>query len=120
MRSLIAVFVGLVCGMSSASAYQCQVFGPSYRFQGETLDWTMSIGSGPSCDRAFRVRGGSFASVRILDAAKVGRVTTRGSGFAYEAKPDFIGEDFFILRLTGIRHGWLPGTTTIRVRVKVN
>lgn len=115
--SLLAL-AWLLAGAYGAAAGECAVSGPPVTLEAEVVDWTLTIASGGSCVRGLRSRAMTLDSVRLASPAHDGAADVQGYGFTYRARPDFTGEDFFTVAMSGISRG-VRGATTIRVRVLV-
>jgi hypothetical protein len=104
-------------GVQTATA-ACNVAAPSFDLASDTVDWTMTVGSGQSCIQGLRRRAMTLDGVAIVTAAEHGLVVIRGTGFEYRANADFKGQDLFVIALSGV-NAKLPGTSQIRVQVLV-
>ena len=105
-------------GGQAAHASQCFTNGPRYQLESDTVEWRMKIRSNESCVRGVRFSYVWNATVSLVSQPKSGQVTLLGPGFSYTAKPDFHGEDSFVVGVTGFKNK-ASGFSTIRVVVSV-
>src|SRR5207237_2978744 len=76
------------------------IFSAAQPFQlsSDAVNWTMQIGSGTSCTRGLKFGPINISGVKLIAPPQSGQVAIKGP---YTAKPDFQGEDDFILRVSG-------------------
>jgi|SRR5579864_352879 len=115
-RTLLAVLISGLA-LQSASAI-CNVTGPRYTLNSDTVEWTLSIVSGQSCAQGLRLRTTAVDSVTVTEMAQHGQVLVRGSGFEFRADANYRGDDFFELTVSGLNVR-VPGTSTIQVQVYI-
>jgi hypothetical protein len=115
--AVAALTASLFAGIRPVLA-DCAIIGPPARLDGETVDWTLVIGSGQRCLRGLRHGAMLLDSVIIGAPAKLGVATVQGYGFSYRAPSDAKGEDAFSVTMAGSNRG-IRGASTIRVRVLV-
>ena len=78
----------------------------------------MKIDSGQSCIGGLRFGNVIIESLELVSSPRTGQVTIHGPGFAYSAKPEYEGEDYFTIALSG-KIGKSTGSSTIRITVSV-
>jgi hypothetical protein len=108
----------LLPGSNNAGANQCFTDGPRYQLESDTVEWRMKIRSNENCVRGVRFSYVWNAAVSVVSPPRFGQVTVMGPGFAYAAKSGFLGEDSFVVGVSGSR-GKTKGYSTIRVVVSV-
>lgn len=113
---ILVAFLSL--GISAAYATECVVSGPRYRLNSDVVNWSIKIGSGQSCIRGLRFNNVAFESLKLVSPPLSGQVTLRGPSFIYSAKPEYEGEDFFIVAVSGTINK-SRGSSTIRITVSV-
>jgi hypothetical protein len=91
---------------------------PPYQLSSDTVDWTMQIASGRSCTRGLKLGPVNISDVKLIAPPQSGQVAIKGPSFSYIAKPDFQGEDDFILRVSGtiVR---MRGASDLKITVSV-
>ena len=98
-------FVVLIAVLSLSTpavcATECVVSGPRYRLISDAVNWSMKIGSGQSCIRGLQFNNVVFESLKLVSPPKNGQIALRGPSFIYSAKPEYEGEDFFTLEVSG-------------------
>jgi hypothetical protein len=110
--------MSLLSAGQAAHAGQCFTDGPRYRLESDTVEWRMKIHSSENCIRGVRFSYVWNAAVSLVSAPKSGKVTLMGPGFSYTAKPDFQGEDSFMVGVSGYKKK-TSGFSTIHVVVSV-
>ena len=108
----------LISAPAPAYAFACIVHGPRYELTSDIVNWSMKIGSGQSCIRGLRLGNVVIESLELVSSPRTGQVTIHGPGFAYAAKSEYEGEDFFTLAVSG-KINRLRGSSTIRITVSV-
>ena|ERR1700722_19673982 len=120
---LLRVFVGVLFftlpGFAQEpSATQCLLWGPAYQLAADTVEWSMSVGSGQSCVRGLRSAFVTLDTIKLVTPPKSGQVVLEGPAFVYKVDPDFHGEDSFAVLVSG-KQNRVAGSSTIRVLVSV-
>jgi hypothetical protein len=100
------------------SATECITSGVRYHLASDTVEWRMQIRSGETCVRGMRFGNVANIKISLTSAPRFGDVTLLGPAFSYTAKPDFQGEDSFVLGLSGIANR-VSGKSTIRILVSI-
>jgi hypothetical protein len=91
---------------------------PPFKLSSDTVDWTMQIASGRSCTRGLKLGPANISDVKLLASPQSGQVVIKGPSFSYTAKPDFQGQDDFILQVSGTMVR-ISGVSDIKVTVSV-
>jgi len=91
---------------------------PPFQLSSDAVDWAMQIGSGTSCTRGLKIGPINISEVKVVAPPQSGQVAIKGPSFSYTAKPDFQGEDDFILRVSGTNVR-MRGVSDIKVTVSV-
>ena len=91
---------------------------PPFQLSSDAVDWAMQIGSGTSCTRGLKFGPINISDVKLIAPPQSGQVAIKGPSFSYTAKPDFQGEDDFILRVSGTNVR-MRGVSDIKVTVSV-
>jgi hypothetical protein len=113
------LFALLISGLGVHSALAiCNVSGPRYSLTSDTVEWTLIIVSGQSCTQGLRLRATAVDSISVTEMPQHGQALVRGPGFEYRADPNYRGDDFFKLAVSGL-YVRVPGTSTIRVNVYI-
>ena len=115
---LVLSTLSLLSGSHAAQAGQCFTDGPRYQLESDTVEWRMKIHSNENCLRGVRFSYVWNATVSVISPPKFGQVALMGPGFSYTAKPDFCGEDTFVVGVSGSKKK-ASGFSTIRVIVTV-
>src|SRR5262249_40836893 len=89
-----------------------------HKLKSEAVDWTMRTDSGQNCIRRHRHNRVTSDSAKLISPPQSGQVKLLGSGFSYTAKPDFEGQDFFTIQVSGMSNG-IRGSSDIRIIVSV-
>jgi Bacterial Ig domain len=119
VRSLITFcFLALVVWPYKASAQICVSQAPRYALTSDTVDWSITVGSGQGCVRGLRSSNVVLERVTLATPPKSGNVQLVGPGFRYTANTGFHGDDSFSVEVRGFA-GKVRGTSTIRVAVSV-
>ena len=111
LLTLIAVRLGVAQG-------SCLLSGPPYQLASDTVNWSMTVGSGQSCIRGLRGRWNTLDDITLLSRPEFGQVTFQGPGLRYTAKPDYHGQDSFAILLSGEIFG-VKGSSTVQIMVSV-
>jgi hypothetical protein len=115
-----AALLILTISAQAAAAGKCPVAGPRYWLTSDTVDWSLKIGNGESCTSELRFSNVTIQSVTILSKPQFGQLNLSGPNFTYSAKPNFVGNDFFVVAVTGaISRSLTRGSSTIRFSVSV-
>jgi hypothetical protein len=101
-----------------ASAQTCVTQAPRYALTSDTVDWSITVGSGQGCVRGLRWGNVVIERVALTTPSKSGNVQLVGPGFRYTANTGFHGDDSFSIEVRGFA-GKVRGTSTIRVAVSV-
>ena len=91
---------------------------PPFQLSSDAVDWTMQIGSATSCTRGLKFGPINISEVKLVAPPQSGQVAIKGPSFSYTAKPEFQGEDDFILRVSGTNVR-MRGVSDIKVTVSV-
>jgi hypothetical protein len=91
---------------------------PPFQLSSDAVDWAMQIGSGASCTRGLKFGPINISDVKLIAHPQSGQVAIKGPSFSYTAKPDFQGEDDFMLRVSGTNVR-MRGVSDIKVTVSV-
>jgi hypothetical protein len=122
VHSTAAVVLVLIAfssmNISAVYAADCAVNGPRYQLTSDLVDWSMKIASGQSCIRGLRFSNIAIESLKLVSPPQIGQVTLHGPSFTYSAKPEYEGEDSFIVMVSGTINR-SSGSSTIRVSVFV-
>lgn len=110
--------LSILAGGQPTYASQCFTNGPRYQLESDTVEWRMSVHSGENCVRGVRFSYVYKADVSLISLPQHGQVSVVGLGFSYTAKPDFHGEDSFVVGVAGSKKK-TSGVSTIRVLVSV-
>ena len=78
----------------------------------------MQIASGKTCTKGLKYGSVTISNLKLTAPPEFGKVTVQGPGFSYTAKPDFEGQDAFIIQVTGTMVR-MTGTSDIQVTVSV-
>ena len=116
MFTLPCVLLFLSLGIAAANASNCQVGGPPYQLQSDTVEWQMSTRVGETCRRGIRFKLISNPTIKIISPARFGNVTVQGPSFSYTAGPDLQDQDLFTIEVSGFV-GNESGSSTIHVTV---
>lgn len=100
------------------SGTACALFGPSYKFNGDTVVWEMNIGSGKSCIRGVRAALAHLDDIKLTAPPRHGTVRLEGPGFVFTAEDGFKGDDSFDLSVTG-SIGGVGGESVIHFLVSI-
>jgi hypothetical protein len=101
-----------------ASAQTCVTQAPRYALTSDTVDWSITVGSGHGCVRGLRWGNVVLEKVALTTPPKSGKLQLVGPGFRYTANVGFHGDDSFSVEVRGFA-GKVRGTSTIRVAVAV-
>ena len=119
VRTLIAYcLLALAVSPYKASAQTCVTQAPRYALTSDTVDWSITLGSGQSCVRGLRWGNVVIERVALTTPPKSGNVRLVGPGFRYTANTGFHGEDSFSVEVRGFA-GKVRGAFTIRIAVSV-
>jgi hypothetical protein len=110
--------LSLLVSSPAVQANQCFTSGPRYQLVSDTVDWRMTLHSNENCVRGVRFSYVYNASVSLGSPPISGDVTVLGPGFSYTAKPGFLGEDSFVVIVSGSKNK-MTGYSKIRVLVSV-
>jgi hypothetical protein len=103
-------------GIGATNASACQVVGPQYQLQSDTVEWQMSAHFGETCRRGVRFKLISNPTIKIIASPQFGSLTVQGPSFSYTAGPDFHDQDSFRVEVSGFI-GHAGGTSTVHVAV---
>lgn len=115
---LAALSLSILASGQPTYASQCFTNGPRYQLESDTVEWRMSVHSGENCLRGVRFSYVYKADVSLISLPRHGQVSIVGLGFSYTAKPEFHGEDSFVVGVAGSKKK-TSGFSTIRVFVSV-
>ncbi len=118
IASIVLLTVLLSFGSQTAHAGQCFTNGPRYQLESDTVEWHMEIPNSDSCVRGVRFSYVWNAVVSLVSPPQSGQVTSVGPGFSYTAKPNFDGEDSFVVGVSGFKKK-ASGFSKIHVVVSV-
>src|SRR5213078_66215 len=93
LTAILALFATLSSGFAQDSRTGCALYGPSYQLSSDTVQWTMTIGSGQSCIRGLKSAFVTLDSVKLVSPPQSGQVKLEGPGFVYKGNSDFRGQD---------------------------
>jgi len=118
MRALGLAFLILI-GTAVESARACVV--PFIRtLNNQTVDGSMTVGSGKPCSIVLQRSGGPTDRVEIVQRPSSGTVTIGGgTRVIYRSRPGFVGRDSFVYARHGRDTGNNPVTRTVRIAVTV-
>jgi len=112
------VLIMLLSRSGATSAGPCLVSGPRYQLVTDTIEWSMSIGTGQSCTRGLRFNDVAIEDVKLIALPQYGEVTLQGPSLTYTPKVGFEGQDSFAVAVSGsIKR--IHGTSTIHIAVLV-
>jgi hypothetical protein len=114
---LLPALAALACSQA-AHASQCFTNGPRYQLESDTVEWRMTVRSSENCVRGVRFSYVYNADVSLISQPQHGHVSIVGIGFSYTAKPEYHGEDSFVVGVSGSKKK-TSGFSTIRVMVSV-
>jgi hypothetical protein len=91
---------------------------PPFQLNSDAVEWTMQIASGRTCTRGLKHGPTNITDVKLIAPPQAGKLDIKGPSFSYTAKPDFQGEDAFILQVSGtiVR---MQGVSDVKVTVSV-
>jgi len=122
MRIFPSVFLAMAVTLSPASAQNvttaCRLYGPSYQLASDTVEWSMTIGSGQTCIRGLRSAFATLDNVKLVVPPKIGQIKLQGPGFIYHVDPGVRGQDSFEILVTG-KLNKIKGNSVIHVNVSV-
>jgi hypothetical protein len=123
MRLLLGIFLFLIVAVGAGAAQErtsttCQISGPWYWLNSDSVDWGMSLASGQSCLRGVRNNMATLDEIRLVSPPQNGRVSVEGPGFVYKGDAEFVGQDSFTLTVSG-KINKIAGISTIHVTVWV-
>jgi hypothetical protein len=118
-RAFCSLSLALILfGAQPAHANQCFIAGPRYLLEGDTVEWRIKIRSRESCVHGVRFSYVYNATVSLVTPPQSGHVTIVGLGFLYTSRPDFQGEDSFVVGVRGSKNK-TTGFSKIRVVMSV-
>jgi hypothetical protein len=115
LGGLLLTLIALQLGVAQGS---CLLSAAPYQLASDTVNWSMTIGSGQSCIRGLRGPWNTLDSITLLTPPEFGQVAFQGPGLRYTAKPNYHGQDFFAILLSGEIFG-VKGKSTVQVVVSV-
>jgi hypothetical protein len=114
----LILYVSISSGFTQESVRTCLLYGPSYQLASDTVEWSMSVGSGQGCIRGIRGAYNTIDSISLTVPPHAGQVKLEGPGFLYRANGDFKGQDSFAIVVSGKLNN-VNGSSTIVVRILV-
>ena len=115
---IVFCLLALAVSTYKASAQTCVTQAPRYALTSDTVDWSITVGSGQGCVRGLRWGNVVLERVTLAIPPKSGNVQLVGPGFRYTANTGFHGEDSFSVEVRGFA-GKVRGASTIRIAVSV-
>jgi hypothetical protein len=106
----------LSLGIGATNASACEVVGPHYQLQSDTVEWQLSARFGETCRHGIRHKLISNPTIKIITSPQFGSLTVQGPSFSYTAGPDFHDQDSFTIEVSGFI-GHASGTSTVHVAV---
>jgi hypothetical protein len=91
---------------------------PPFQLSSDAVEWSMQIASGATCTRGLKIRSANVKDVKLIAPPQSGRVDIKGPSFSYTAKPDFRGQDQFIVQVSGTMVR-IAGVSDVKVKVLV-
>jgi hypothetical protein len=97
----LLVFFFLSLGIVGTNARACEIVGPRYQLQSDTVEWQMSARSGETCRRGVRFKLIANPTIKVVAPPEFGTLTLQGPSFSYTARPDFHDQDSFTIEVSG-------------------
>jgi hypothetical protein len=113
-----AVLIVLLLGCGPASAVRCITTGSRYNLVADTVTWSMRVETGQRCIRGVRYGNVELEHLKLILPPQSGEVALVGWAFTYSADEGFLGQDQFVVEVSG-KIKKVHGTSTIRVFVSV-
>jgi hypothetical protein len=118
LRPLAGAVAILLVGNCVASAAPCVISAQRYNLVADEVTWAMRVESGHRCTRGVRYYNVELGQLKLISPPSSGEVALSGWGFSYTPREGFLGQDQFIVGVSGnIKKQ--AGSSTIRILVSV-